>query len=180
MYWRVRNITPEVLMRMYGVHVALGVSLLLNVGLFFTRPDPKKLVGQQIKTDFDHFARTVTSHLLDSSYITVEQNTTALMSGELAPSVIQQLKQVGLLPQSLEEMKAQSRTAAEERRVTAVKIDSVNIGEPNPNGLVPVEVSGSVAIHSASGSEDPKPYRFKYLLGTHKETQKPIVAGFSG
>jgi len=169
-------------MRMYGVHVALAISLLINLGLFLSRPDPKKNVGQQIKNDFNIFARQVTQHLLDSSYITVEQNTAALLSGELAPSVIAQLKQGGLLPNTLDEMRAQSRAAADERRVTAVRIDNVSLGDPNQNGLIPAEVSGAVAIHSASGSEDPKPFKFKYLLGQTKkgEELKPIVAGFSG
>ncbi len=180
MYWRVNNVTPEMLMRMYGVHVALGICVIVIVLQFITRPDPKKLVNTQVKTDFDHFARAVTTHLLDSSYISVEQNTTALVSGELAPSVVQQLKQAGIVPNSMDEMKAQARTAADERRVCSVRIDSVNLGDPNQQGLVPVDVAGLVAIHSASGSEDPKQFRFKYLVGQNSQTQKPIVAQFQG
>src|SRR5574341_923810 len=110
MYWRQRSVTPEDLLRMYGVHIALAVSVLCNVVLFFTRPDPKKMVGQQIKADFDKFARQVTTQLLDSSYITFEQSTMGLFSGELAPSVQQQLFKEGILPKSQEEVKATART----------------------------------------------------------------------
>lgn len=188
MYWRVRNLGPEHLLRQYGVHLALGVSILVNAGLFFTRPKPHADVIKQAQKNFDVFARQVTAHLLDSSYITYDQSTAALLGGggavgELAPSVVQQLKQSELLPKSAEEVEATKRQLGEERRVSAVRIDSVTPGEPNPQGLIPVVVQGIAAFHSASGSEDPHPFKFQYLMGLTGKTpeeQKPIVAAFQG
>lgn len=185
MYWRVRTITPEQLARMYGVHVALAVSLLVNVGLFFTRPDPKKLVNTQIKTDFDHFARIITTQLLDNSFISYEQSTTALLTGqELTGNVIQQLKADGTLPKSVDEVKATAQSLEEQKTVSSVRIDAVNQGEPNAQGMIPVRVQGLLVIHNASGCEDPKPFTFQYLMGQagrpdDPSSMKPIVTGLS-
>jgi hypothetical protein len=188
MYWRVRNLGPEHLVRQYGVHAGLVASILFNVLLVVTRPNPHAGVIGQAKKNFELFARQVTSHLLDSSYITYDQSTAALLGGggvpgELHPNVIQQLKQIELLPKSAEEMEALKRQLGEERRVSAVRIDSVVPGEPDKNGLIPVTVSGIAAFHSASGSEDPHPFKFQYLMGLTGKTpeeQKPIVADFHG
>ena len=43
MYWRVKNLTPEHLMRQYGVYALLAVSLLMNVFMFITRPKGHRL-----------------------------------------------------------------------------------------------------------------------------------------
>src|SRR4029453_3459893 len=190
MYWRVRNLGPEHLVRQYGVDVALIVSVLVNVLLVVTRPNPHAGVIGQAKKNFDVFARQVTAHLLDSSYLTYDQSTLALLGGgpgapgELAPSVVQQLKQSELLPKAAEEMQATKRQLDEERRISAVRIDSVTPGEPTPQGLFPVEVKGVAAFPSASGSEDPPPFRFQYIMGMTKaatpEESRPIVAQFQG
>ncbi len=188
MYWRVRNFGPEHLVRQYGVHAALGASVLINVLLIVSRPNPHAGVIGAAKKNFEVFARQVTTHLLDSSYITYDQSTAALLGGggvvgELAPSVVQQLKQIELLPKSAEEVEATRRQLGEERRVSAVRIDSVTPGEMDKNGMIPVEVKGIAAYHSASGSEDPHPFRFQYLMGLTGKTpeeQKPIVAAFPG
>lgn len=187
MYWRVRNLTPEHLVRQYGVHAALAVSVLFNVLLILTRPNPASGIIKQHQKTFDQFARQVTSHLLDSSYITYEQSTAALLGspgapGELAPNVVQQLRQVELLPRSADEVKATIRQLSEERRVSTVRIDAVVAGEPNAKGLIPIQVRGVAVYHSASGSEDPRPFRFQFLMGLTGQApdQRPIVAAFQG
>jgi len=181
MYWRVKNLGPEHLVRQYGVHVGLVVSVLLNVILIATRPNPHPVSGA-LKANFEQFARQVTNQLLDSSYITYEKSTSALFSGELAPSVVTQLIKAELLPKSAEDVKAQVRSLTDQRQVSAVRIDSLNQGEPNPQGLIPIEVSGVVVIHSAqeSGPSGPQPFKFKFLMGQNAKTQQPIVAAFQG
>src|SRR5208283_1293625 len=98
MYWRVRNNDPMQLIRKYGIYVGLSVSLLLNLLLIATRPNPKNMVTD--KPNYEHFARTVTSQFLDSSYISYGPNTLALLSGELAPSLMQKLQADGTLPKT--------------------------------------------------------------------------------
>src|SRR5687768_1384278 len=137
MYWRVRSITPEDLLRQYGVHIALVISILCNVGLFFTRPSSKGQVDKGTKDQFTVFARQVTNHILDNSYVSFEQSTTALLSSELAPSVKQQLMKMELLPKSMDEIKATARTLEQQRQITAVRIDSVSQGDPNAQSLIP-------------------------------------------
>lgn len=187
MYWRVRNVTPEDLMRQYGVHIALIVSILVNVGLFLTRPDPKKNVAKPLKDQFTNFARQVTNHILDNSYVSFEQSTMELLSKELAPSVKQQMMKAELLPKSMDEVKATARTLEQQRQITAVRIDAINQAEPNAQGLIPVEVRGVVAKYSAeeSGPPAPQPFTFKFLMGQTKgpdgpEDLRPIVAAFQG
>ncbi|HEY9867593.1 MAG TPA: hypothetical protein V6D08_00175, partial [Candidatus Obscuribacterales bacterium] len=69
MYWKVRNLGPEHLVRQYGVHAALAVSVLMNILLLLTRPNPSAAIVKQEQKRFAEFARQVTQHLLDGSYI---------------------------------------------------------------------------------------------------------------
>jgi len=181
MYWRVKNLTPEHLARQYGVHAALIVSLFFNLILFITRPNPKTDIGKDKKIEFTEFARKVTSHLLDSSFITYEQSTTALLNGELAPSVVTQMRQTGQLPKSAEELQATIRTLTDQRQVSAVKIDSIQQGDPDAKGLIPIQVEGDTVIRSAqeSGSGNPVHFTLKYMMGVNAKTQEPIVASIS-
>jgi hypothetical protein len=190
MYWRVRTISANDLLKKYGVHIALIVSIFLNVILALTRPNPNAGVIKNAQQNFKPFAETVTRQLLDSSYISYEQSTNALArSGELAREVVVQLQKQDKLPKTLDEIKATVRTLTEQKQVSAVRIDSVSPGEPNAKGLIPMEVTGVVAIHSAeeSGPTDPVPFRFRYLLGfrqnpdepNNPNSQLPIVAAFS-
>src|SRR3990167_1993463 len=137
MYWRVKNLGPEHLMRMYGVHVALVLSLLMNAFLVVTRPNLSKLVTKEQKANFDQFARTVTNQILDFNYISYQDSVRSLVSGELAPSVVNNLKQQEMLPKSNEDLKARAQTIAVQKQVSAVRIDLVNQGEPNAQGLIP-------------------------------------------
>ncbi len=90
MYWRVRRVSPEQVVKTYGVHACLAVSLLVNGFLLITRPNPQKQVSGEMKTNLDVFARNVTQHILDTSFISYESSTRALLPtgavpGELAP-----------------------------------------------------------------------------------------------
>ena len=180
MYWRVQKITPEMLFKQYGLHVFLAISLVINVLLFATRPK-KQLMDQQQHADFKVFAKDVTTHLLDTSYITYLDSTQKLHS-ELGPSVVQKLKQSGLLPKSDSEYKAINLELQKSRQVCTLRFDSISVGDPDPNknNLVPVKVSGVIAIHSSkeTSPSQPQPFNLQYWMGLSTKTQKPIVADF--
>jgi hypothetical protein len=164
------------LVKKYGIYVGLTVSLLLNVLLIATRPNLSKVVGAADKANFEQFARTVTSQFLDSSYISYGANTLALMSGELAPSLRDKLQADGTLPRSKEEIAATERELSAKREVTAVRIDSVDLGEPDSNSFVPADVKGTVAVHSADESgPSEQNFHFKLLIGTSAQTNAPLL-----
>lgn len=159
MYWRVRNFGPEHLVRQYGVVFVCIISVFLNVILFTIHPGQSAKLSAQMKMDFEELARKVTTQLLDSSYLTYATNTQLLMAGgELTTGqggLVQKLKQTGQLPKSPEELKANIRSLTDEKTVVAVRIDSVTTGEPiGQQGLIPVDLSGVVARHSASGADE--------------------------
>lgn len=190
MYWRIRRVSPEQVIRTYGVHAFLAVSLLVNAFLLVTRPNPQKQVSGELKTNLDVFARNVTQHILDTSFISYENSTRALLPagnvpGELAPPVVALLKSREQLPKTLEDLRATARTLESQRQVSAVRIDSVNQGEPDDKSLVPLDVTGVVAIHSAdeSVSGNPVPFRFVFKVGMaanpqNPEQKRPIVVDF--
>jgi hypothetical protein len=181
MYWRVKRLDPDYLFRKYGVYIIVAISVPMNLIQFATRPNLNKILQPDTKVNFDQFARQVTTQLLDTSYITFESNTRALLSGELAPSVQQLLLSQEALPKTPEEMKALVQQYTQTREVRAVRIDDVALGDPNEQGLVPVEVRGVVAKHSAEeGGQQEIPFDIKYLIGQNSQTQKPIVAQISG
>lgn len=183
MYWRVRRISPEQVARQYGVHAVCAVSILMNAFFIITRPNPKKDVSAEMKTNLDQFARNVTQHILDSSFISYESSTRALLAspmggpGELAPSVVQQMRKGEQLPKTLDDLKATARTLQAQRQVSAIRIDGVNIGEPDERGLVPIMVAGAAAIHSADEtvSGNPVPFRFSYKVGMYGPPNQPEI-----
>lgn len=181
MYWRVQKITPEMLVKQYGLHVILAVSLLVNVLLFVTRPKKQKM-SQEVHADFKVFAKDVTTHLLDTSYITYLDSTQKLHS-ELGPGVVKKLKASGLLPTSKEEYKVINLDLQKSRQVCALRFDQINVGNPDPkhNNLVPVAVKGVIAIHSSNEASPstPQPFHLQYWMGYNSKTKKPIVADFS-
>ena len=97
MYWRVRKLTVDQLVRKYIVHALLIVSALANVVLIVLRPSLPKM-SADTKVGFEQFVRTVTEQLLDTSYISYKNSTVALLQGgSLAPSVINGLRQQEML-----------------------------------------------------------------------------------
>lgn len=182
MYWRVRKYTPKEMLKRYGLHIGLIVSVLLNLLLFATRPNMNKVVSAEVKADFDAFVRRVTQHILDTSYITYEASTTALMrpdSGELAPPVVKFLQQQGQLPRDMTDLRNTAKSYAAKRRVSAVRIDEINQREMDNHNLIPVDVTGVVAVHSAEESyPGAVHFKFRFLVGFKPNTQIPIVANF--
>lgn len=166
MYWRVRKVGPEQMFKQYGVHVGLAFSVLVNLILITTRPATPK-VSPEIKMSFEEFAKTVTRHLLDTSYITYSDSTVSLLNGELAPPVIEGLKRDDILPKNEQDLLARAKDLSTKRQVSAVKIEKVMPGELDPRGLLPVEVKGVFIIQSTeeSGPPGPVPFDFKYTIG---------------
>ncbi len=182
MYWRIRKYGPVDVAKKYGIHIALVFSLLFNFLLIVTRPNLKKTLNVDVKQQMDQFARRVTGHVLDTSYISYETSTDFLLdrdNGELAPAVITAMRQQQLLPNDSAELRANVQTYTDQKRIVAVRVDKVEIGDPSSQGLIPVDVYGMVAVHSADEAGPPSSFHFQYLIGYRNgNTQMPIVAGF--
>ncbi len=173
MYWRVRKISPEQMLKQYGVHIIVVISLFFNLFQFITRPK-KETVTSQMKQDFGQFAKQVTTHLLDTSYINYIESTSRLQ-GELSDSVKQRLRQDGVLPGTAEELKANLMEFTKARRVCAMQFKAVDMKEPNAQGMIPIEVQGVVAVHSADESAQ-QPFHLVYMVGLRKgDPPSPVV-----
>jgi len=184
MYWRIRKYGPLDVLKKYGLHMVLVISLIFNFLLIVTRPNLKKLVTADVRTQLEIFARQVAIHILDTSYISYGAATTSLLdpqNGELAQPVINYLRQQQLLPNTREELKANIQTYTDQKRVVAIRIDNVNTGDAvvvNGQSLIPIDVSGVVAVHSADEAGPPTPFHFQILIGYRPNTQAPLVADF--
>ena len=175
MYWKVQKIGPEQLVKQYGVHLLLGVSILLNGFLFLTMPKGNKM-SSETKGNIEGFVRNVTMHLLDSSYINCEKNSVELRK-ELAPNILAGMVQRKDLPGNDTELMALIRDMSERKQICAVRIDRVATGDPGARGLVPVEVQGVFAFHSSQDTGE-NPFRFQYMIGQHSETKAYLIADF--
>lgn len=175
MYWRVRKITPEQMLKEYMVHIILAVSLIANFMLFVTRPK-KEAVSKEMKSDFGAFAKQVTTHLLDTSYINY-MDSTARLQTELSDAVKARLRQDGILPSSDQELKANLMEFSKSRRVCAMQFRQVEVKDPNQQNMIPVVVQGIVAVHSADESAQ-QPFHLAFLMG-HRKTDPPtpVVVG---
>jgi len=184
MYWRVRKAGLDQYVRQYGLHAALAASLCLNGLLILTRPSGKPTVTKEQKADMDGFARSVTNHLLDTSYISYRKSTLALTT-ELAANPVQaMLAKAGMLALGADDLNAQEKSLQDKRQLSAVAINEVVVGDPdaNHNGLIPIDVKGVVAIHSTdeSGTADPQPFRFKYWIGNKTDAKRQPVMDANG
>lgn len=184
MYWRVRKISPDQVLKTYGVHAVCIVSVLANLVLIAKVAPSNKLTTDQ-RVNFDTFARQVTRHVVDSCFLTYEASMYQLAyagtKSELGPEVIKMLAQGGVIPPNADELKAIGRQLKDTKSVSSISIDDVKIEEPSAStrGLVPIEVSGKVVKHSAEGVMGPAPIRFKYFVGQRGgENPLPVVAGF--
>lgn len=176
MYWRVRKISPEQLMKNYGVYAVCAVSVFFNL-IMMTKMAPSKALNQEQKINFDNFARQVTRHITDGSFLTYESSMIALEfakdKSELGPDVIRLLQQQEVIQPNYEATKAVARQLKDTKSVSTVAIDNVRLDDPNGEGFVPVEVSGRVVKHSAEGVLGPDNFRFRYLIGTRND--EPVV-----
>ena len=176
MYWRVQKVSPEQMLKQYGAHILLAVSLMGNAVLWISRP-AKPSVSNEVKQDIEKFARQVTNNLLDTSYITCQENMISLRD-ELAPSVQQTLSAAGVLPKSEQDLRALVMDMTERKQICAVRIDSVKPGEADANGCIPVRVTGVCAIHSAAETGE-RNFAFQYLLGSKREGGALVVANWA-
>ncbi|MCA0314704.1 MAG: hypothetical protein LCH63_12840 [Candidatus Melainabacteria bacterium] len=175
MYWKVQKIGPEQLIRAYGVHILLGVSVIINGFLFLTMPKGNK-VSSETKQTIDAFVRDVTNHLLDTSYINCEKNVMELRK-ELAPNVFAAMAQRKEVPGTNSELIGLIRDMSERKQVCAVRVDKVTTGDPDNRGMIPVEVQGVCALHSSQDTGETN-FRFRYLIGQHAETKAFLIADF--
>jgi hypothetical protein len=179
MYWRVRKITPEQLLRTYAVHIVLAISLLMNGWQYLTRPK-KETMNAGMKQDFAGFAKQVTSHLLDTSYVNY-MDSTIVLHKELSEGVLKKLKQDGILPANQHDMKANYMDFEKSRRVCAIQFQNVQLSDPNAQGMVPIDVQGVIAVHSSDESTQ-QPFHLQFLIGLKKQGEDlppaPIVVDF--
>jgi hypothetical protein len=182
MYWRVRKASVDQLVRLYGVHVLLVFSVIMNALLIATRPNPKATITKDQKVSYENFARNVTAHLLDTNYISYKESTLALIEKELAPNVVQVLSKAGMLAATQDELAAQAKSLSDSRQLSAIRVDEVTTGDPNQRGLIPMDVRGVVAIHSAeeSGPSGPVNFKFRYLIGNKSDKNGQPVMGPDG
>jgi hypothetical protein len=174
MYWRIRKFKPEEFVRQYGVHGALAASVMFNL-FMLPKMVPSKAVTAEQKVNFERFARIVTSHLLDCTYLTFPSSMVTLEKQELGPSLAKTLKKSKLLPGTTEEAIAQTRELTEIKMVSNVLVESVKSAEqPDTTGLLPVTVRGRVVRHSAEGVDE-KPFGFKYWIAIRKDNKEPIL-----
>lgn len=181
MYWRVRKLSLSEIVEKFWIHAALIVSVCLNIMLIASRPNLKTMVPKDLQANYEQFARTVTAHLLDSSYISYKDSTNALLTGELAPPVIKWMRDHELLARNQGEADATAKTLYDQRQVSAIRIDNVIQLEPDRAGApIPVEVRGCVVIHSAqdNGPTDPVPFHLRYFMALRpnpEEQGKPLL-----
>jgi hypothetical protein len=184
-YWRIRKYGPLDVVKKYGIHIALVFSLIFNFLLIVTRPNLKKMVTGDVKTQLEQFARGAATHILDTSYISYGTATTALMNtttGELDMPVINELRRQQLLPNSSEELRANIQTYSEQKRVVAVRIDKVSTADAvvvNGASLIPIDVWATTAVHAADEAGPPSHWHFRFLIGYRGgNTQAPLIADF--
>lgn len=182
MYWRVRKISPEQVAKTYGVHAVCIVSVLANM-VMISKIGPSNKLNTEQRINFDTFARQVTRHVVDGCFISYENSMLQLAyagtKSELGPGPIKMLTQSGVIPPTLDEIKAIGRQLKDTKSVSSISIRSVKVDETNSKGMVPIEVTGDLVKHSAEGLMGPAPIRFKMLVGQRGgDTPLPVVAEF--
>jgi len=92
------------------------------------------------------------------------------------------LSKSGMLAATQDELAAQAKSLSDSRQLSAIRIDEVTSSEPNNKGLIPMDVRGVVAIHSAeeSGPSGPVNFRFRYLIGNKSDKNGQPVMGPDG
>jgi hypothetical protein len=91
---------------------------------------------------------------------------------------LKQLKQRGQCAKTPAEAKAKVQAMNKSNQASLVKVEATEFpGKATDNGLVPVEVKGSVITIGGDGKERP-PEKFDvlYLVGTNKANHKFVIA----
>src|SRR5579883_1414246 len=130
------------------------------------------------KSDYTAFVKQVTEHLLDTSYINYAQST-MLLNQELHPALQNRLRQQGVLPESDAAYKANLMDYQKSRRVVAVKFNAIDLKDLTKDGMLPVDVQGDVAMHSADEAAT-QPFHFLFVVGmrpgpTPSDPPMPVV-----
>ncbi len=175
MYWRVRRLTLNELLSRYWMNIALVVSVVLNLLLWTTRPDPNKM-GKELKTNYEQFVRNVTTHLLDVSYLNYRDNTNALLSGELTKPVIDMLRTNGVIVGSRGELEEQAKKLYEQKQVCAVRIDQVTLNDNGPSKPITADVTGHLAQHSVDDSRE-MPFHFYFAMDARHNPDRSLILG---
>ena len=134
-------------------------------------------MAKEQKLQFEQFVRQATNNLLDSSYLTFDDSIAALQ-GQCSSAALQQMRNTEFVPRTAEDIKAVSRQLRDKKMVSVIRIESINLMQPDAQGLVPVEVKGQVVGHSAEGLEGPRSFCLRFLIGQRQGTQEPAIAGF--
>jgi hypothetical protein len=153
--------------------VAFVIPLVLISGCAHITIQPKD--PQLIS--IEQFARDVTVHLMSVDPKNYEQYQ-HLLTVEITPGALRQLKQTGHCAKSPSEIKARVQAMNKANQASLVKIEAADFpGKATEAGLVPVEVKGTIVTISGDGKEKP-PARFDllYLVGTNKATHKYLIA----
>jgi hypothetical protein len=132
------------------------------------------------KSELEKFARTVTNHLLDTSYISYRRSTIALTKELALVPVQQMLVKAGMLALRANELDAQEKTLQELHQVSSVRIDDVQVGDPDANrrGLIPIAVRGMATVHSThEGTANPQPFHFKYWVESKSDPEEHPATG---
>jgi hypothetical protein len=97
---------------------------------------------------------------------------------ELAPTLAAKLVGQGVLPKNAQDMHALVLDMQEHKQICAVRIDQFQVSEPNPQGLIPVQVSGVCAIHNSAETVERR-FIFQYLIGQRAGTSQLLLAEFN-
>lgn len=170
MYWRVRKLGPEQIARKYGIHAALIVSVIFNLVLFTKVNSARAVTGAQ-KSDSEKFAKQVTAHLYDASYLTFADSMSALTS-ELAPNALKKLTADGTVPRSMDELKTVQRELQDKKSVSCLKMDDVNVAAPDGNGMLPIDMKVNIIVHDSEGVR-PTGMKMRYLIGMARTKDSP-------
>jgi hypothetical protein len=129
----------------------------------------------QLKT-MEDFVRIVSVHILevDPSTYAEYQN---MLTTEVAPGVLSQMKKRHLAAQSAAEVKSRVDQLTKSNESTKVQIETAEFpSRATETNLVPIEVKGEVVKTSGDTKGQPSKFDIIYLVGINKSTQLPIIA----
>jgi hypothetical protein len=141
------------------------VSILAVVGIFV---QTVSLLSNTPQRELEEFAHRVTKDLLDTSSTRYSIGTAALTNptnGELDAKVIRTLRNKGILPRHDAEMQEIAKGFTTSERVCKVNIESTRIGKLDSRGLIPISVSGDIAVKEKGVSEGSQPFHLQYEVG---------------
>lgn len=189
MYWRIRKLTPDMIVKRFSVYAFLIVSVLFNLVLFGRVNASKAAVAPTQRVDFEKFARQVTQHLFDANYLTIDDSMRQL-SAEIIGPARKKLQDSEVIPKTEEEVRAIARQLDEKKSVSCVKFERLQLGDKPvdrpvaPGQMVamqPVDLKVQIIVHDAEGVR-PATMNLRYYLayapGANKGEQRLVVYDF--